>query len=160
MEKSAFNKRSMQTQFEMLLRRKKEIQPEYENLRIELDSLNRQISGVGQALEAAGVDTYKIREKLKPVLPVIEPPRKKNTVPEMIQKMLLAYKRPMHYTEILRHLDTNGIHIGGSHRENTVLAYISRNKLLFERAPDKGRGYYRYRGGLADEEEERAKQQR
>lgn len=143
MENQALNTQVVKKQFIRLLEKKKVLEPQYDKLRQEIDNLNIQISGLDQALKAAGVDTYKIRQKVHPPKPPVESVRKIDTIPDMIYKMLVAYKKPMHYREIFRQLNSGGYWIRGKDPANTVLAYISRNKDKFEKAPEVGRGYYK-----------------
>ena len=143
LDNKGFNTRVVRNQLISLLEKKMELQPQYEKLRDELDALNVQISALSQALKVAGIDPYKIREKVHLSEPQVNPIRKIDTIPEVIYKMLKAYKVPMHYTEIWRRLDMSGYNIGGKDRANTTLAYISRNKDRFMKAPEAGRGYYK-----------------
>jgi len=143
LDNKAFDTRAIKNQFIRLLEKKKDLEPEYHQILTDIDNLNRQISGLEQALKAAGVDTYTIREKVHPPKPPAEVVQKDDTIPEVIYKMLKAYKKPLHYTEIWRQLDMAGIYIRGKDRANTTLAYISRNKDKFDKAPEAGRGFYK-----------------
>ena len=143
MENKGLDTRLIKKQLINLLEKKIQLEPEYDKLREELDALNVQISALSQALKAAGVDPYKIREKVRPPKPPVEPVRKIQTIPDMIEDMLRAYKRPMHYKEIWRQLNSSMIDVGGKDRANTTLAYITRNKSRFGKAPEVGRGYYK-----------------
>ena len=143
MENKGLDTRLIKKQLINLLEKKIQLEPEYDKLREELDALNVQISALSQALKAAGVDPYKLREKVRPPKPPVEPVRKIQTIPDMIEGMLRAYKRPMHYKEIWRQLNSSMIDVGGKDRANTTLAYITRNKSRFVKAPEVGRGYYK-----------------
>jgi hypothetical protein len=147
LENAGLNVRQAKNQFISLLEKKKELQPQYEKLRLEIDKLNIQISSFEQALRAEGIDTYKIKQKVRPPKLPVEPVRKIDTIPDMIEKMLKAYKLPMHYTEIWKQLNMSGIHVGGKDRANTTLAYITRNPDRFQKAPEAGRGYYKIKEG-------------
>ncbi|MFC1871072.1 hypothetical protein ACFLYF_01530 [Chloroflexota bacterium] len=144
MDNKVFNTRIVKNQFIDLLKRRLELEPEYLKLQDELDNLNRQISGLDQALKAAGIDTYALRQKVRPSKPAVESaPKPEVTIPKLIYSMLQAYKKPLHYKEIHHKLHTDGYWIKGKDPANTVLAYISRNKNKFEKAPEVGRGYYK-----------------
>ncbi len=143
MDNEGLNIRQARNQFKRLLEKKKELEPQYEKLRQEIDKLNIQISSFEQALRAEDIDTYKIRTKVLPPKPPVESVSKIDTIPDMIYKMLFAYKRPMHYKEIHDQLHSGGYWIKGKDPKNSVLAYISRNKNRFDKAPEVGRGYYK-----------------
>lgn len=143
MENQALNTQVVKKQFVRLLEKKRVLEPQYGKLRAEIDNLNIQISGLDQALKAAGVDTYKIREKVLPPKPPVKSVRKEDTIPDTIYKMLVAYKKPMHYREIFRQLNSSGYWIRGKDPANTTLAHISRNKNKFDKAPEAGRGFYK-----------------
>jgi hypothetical protein len=51
----------------------------------------------------------------------------------------------MHYGEILKTLKDRGYIVTGKDPRNTVLAYLSRHKKRFAKAPESGRGYYKLR---------------
>ena len=143
MEKEGLNTNIIKKQFISLLEKKKVLEPQYRKMLSDSDNLNQQISGLEQALRAAGIDTYKLREKVHPPKPPVESVRKPDTIPDLIYKMLSAYKRPMHYKEIHDQLRSGGYWIKGKDPNNTVLAYISRNKDKFDKAREVGRGYYK-----------------
>lgn len=130
-------------QFKRVLEKKRKLEPQYNKLREEIDALNIQVSALDQILKAAGKDTYKMRQKIYPTKPPVESVRKEDTIPDLIYKMLVAYKKPMHYKEIHNQLHSGGYWIRGKDPANTVLAYISRNKNRFMKAPEAGRGFYK-----------------
>ena len=143
MENDGLNIQVIIKQFKRVLEKKKKLEPQYNKLREEIDALNIQVSALDQALKAAGKDTYKIREKILPLKPPVESVRKEDTIPDMIYKMLVAYKRPMHYKEIYKQLHSSGYWIRGKDPENSTLSYISRSKDKFDKAPEAGRGFYK-----------------
>ena len=143
LEKEGLDTNLVVKQFERLLEKKRVLEPQFDKLREDIDNLNKQIAGLDQALMAAGIDTHKIRERIRPPKPQVESVQKIDTIPDLIYKMLVGYQRPMHYKEINRQLRLNGFWVGGKNPANTVLAYISRNKDRFTKAPEAGRGYYK-----------------
>ena len=130
-------------QFERVLDKKRELDPQYNELREKIDALNIQISALNQALKAAGKNTDKIRAKYFTIKPSVKTVRKEDTIPDLIVKIFKAYKKPLHYKEIHRQLHSGGFWIRGKDPANTVLAYISRNKHRFIKAPEAGRGFYK-----------------
>jgi hypothetical protein len=145
LDNEGLNTQIIKKQFIRLLEKKKKLEPQYNELKGDIDNLNKQIAGLDQALLAAGIDTSKIRKKVYPPKPLVESVRKEDTIPDLIYKMLVAYKKPLHYKEIHRQLHTGGFWIKGKDPANTVLAYITRNKDRFMKAPEVGRGFYKIR---------------
>lgn len=62
---------------------------------------------------------------------------------DLIHETLQSQGRPMHYGEILKTLKDRGYTVTGKDPRNTVLAYLSRHKKRFTKAPESGRGYYK-----------------
>jgi len=143
LEKTIFDTDLIKKQFIRLLERKREIEPQYGVLKAEMESLNGQITGLEQALIAAGIDTIEIVKKVKPTSEQIKVTPKEDTLPDIIYKILAGVRKPMHYVDIEKNLRTVGYKVGGQNPANTVLAYIGRNKSRFQKAPEVGRGYYK-----------------
>jgi hypothetical protein len=142
LENNTMNIRAIENQFNILFRRKLALDPEFNKLKDELDTINIQIAGLDQALRAAGVDTTELRKNIAPHVEVEEKetPRR---LPDEIARLLGDVKKPLHYKNITHILLTSGFPIPGQYPENTVSAYLNRHKNRFAKVPEMGRGYYK-----------------
>ena len=131
----------LKSEYRKLLRRKSLIEPEFNEIRDQLDTINRQIAGLDQVLLAAGEDTAEIRKSTFPHVEIREEeePRK---LQEEIFKVLGDIGQPLHYKKITDLLLQSAISVPGKDPYNTVSAYLNRFKSMFTKAPEKGRGYY------------------
>jgi hypothetical protein len=100
------------------------------------------LTGLRQFLLYSGVDIEELERSLKSTISIGESVEGK-TLPDLIYEVLEATAHPMHYGEILDALVRRGYSVAGKDPRNTVLAYISRHKKRFTKAPEKGKGYYK-----------------
>jgi len=144
LENNNINIRSLENEFLKLLRRKALIEPEFNEIKTNLDTLNIQISGLNQVLKAADVDTEELKKRIKPQIEMDnkeeEIPR---SLPDEIAKLLGDVKRSLHYKHIADTLIRSGFPVPGQDPYNTVSAYLNRHKNRFAKDKDMGRGYYK-----------------
>lgn len=146
LENNNMNIRSLENEFLKLLRRKALIEPEFNEIKTNLDTINIQISGLNQVLKAAGVDTEDLRKKVEPNIEIVDKERDIPTsLPDEIAKLLGDVKKPLHYKHITDTLIRSGFPIPGQDAYNTVSAYLNRHRNRFAKDKDMGRGYYKLR---------------
>lgn len=144
LEKNNMNIRSLENEFLKLLRRKALIEPEFNEIKTNLDTINIQISGLNQALKAAGVDTEELKKRIEPQIEMDNKEEEIPTsLPDEIAKLLGDVKRSLHYKNIADTLIRSGFPIPGQDPYNTVSAYLNRHKNRFDKDRDMGRGYYK-----------------
>jgi len=61
--------------------------------------------------------------------------------PDVAYDILIQEAKPMHYRELLRRMQEQGVSVGGRDPGSTLIAYLGRDK-RFIKAPQLGRGYY------------------
>jgi hypothetical protein len=120
------------------------IEESYQYWKKKRDESSSALSGLRQYLQWSGVDVEELDKSLKSTTIAQEDIGQK-TLPDFIHDTLVAAGHPMHYTEILNEVMAKGHAVGGQDPRNTVLAYLSRNKKHFAKAPEAGKGYYKLR---------------
>lgn len=138
----SLNINSLKNEFNKLLRKKALIEPEANEIKVRLDTINRQIAGLDYVLTSAGEDTAKIRKNIVLDIDIkqVEKPRK---FPDIICEMLKNTSEPLHYKQITDILLRDTIPVPGQNPYYNVNAYLNRHKNLFAKAKEMGRGYYK-----------------
>lgn len=65
--------------------------------------------------------------------------------PDVAYDALSRKGGPMHYRQILEEVNKGGVVIGGRNPGTTLIAYLGRDK-RFQKAREKGRGYWKLKG--------------
>ncbi len=126
-----------------LLKEQFDIEPQYNRIREQRESIRNQISGLEQVLWAAKVDIEALKSTVKLVEEADNETAEVVNLPDIITQVLKASGKPMHYKDITAEIIDRGLDIPGRDRANTVLAYITRDKRVFVKAPEVRRGYYK-----------------
>jgi hypothetical protein len=130
--------------FLRLLKEQAELEPEYNRVREKRDAIHNQLIGLEQILRSANVDVQGLVKVAKPPATEVEiEPAKQETLPDAIVHTLQASGKAMHYREISAALANGGFYVPGKDPGNTVLAYMTRYKGRFAKAPEAGKGYYK-----------------
>jgi hypothetical protein len=61
--------------------------------------------------------------------------------PDVAYDVLIQEAKPIHYRELLKRIEEQGVSIGGRDPGSTLIAYLGRDK-RFAKAKQSGRGYY------------------
>lgn len=120
-----------------------EVDGEFEALRKRREKLNVQLGSLEPLLMQAGINVDEIKQSIKSSEDMESVQVEPKTLPEAITEILRTSTGPMHYSDILAALKEKGYVVLGKDPRNTVLAYISRHKKRFTKAPETGRGYYK-----------------
>lgn len=133
----------IRNQYLRLLKEQAKIDPEHRRLREHLDKIRNQIAGLELVLIAANVDINALQASVRPGSGAEVEKKSLKSYPDAIVQVLRTVGQAMHYKDITTRLLEDGCEIGGREPANTINAYITQNKRLFAKAPEKGRGYYK-----------------
>lgn len=148
MDKNTVDINMVKNWFVRLSKEQAELEPEYSRIREKSDAIRIQLNSLEQILRSANVDVEGLRRIAKPATEVEVEPAKQETLPDAITRALQTSPNPMHYKEITTALTDSGFYVPGKDSANTVLAYISRYKSRFVKAPEIGKGYYKLKESL------------
>ena len=143
MEKNTVDINVVKNWFVRLLKEQADLEPEYKHIKEKREALIIQLAGLEQILRSANVDVEALRRIAKPATEVEVEPAKQETLPDAIARTLQAFGKAMHYREISAALADSGFYVPGKDPGNTVLAYMTRYKGRFAKAPEVGKGYYK-----------------
>jgi len=143
MDKNIVDINVVRVWFVQLLEERAKLEPEYNRVREKRDLINNQIINCEQILRSAKVDVEGLIKVAKPATEVEVEPAKQETFPDAIARTLQAFGKAMHYREISAALENSGFRVPGKDPGNTVLAYMTRYKGRFAKAPEVGKGYYK-----------------
>lgn len=118
------------------------IEATYSEWKKKRDEVSAAMAGLRQFLQYSGVNMEELEQSIKSTAGMEESLEGKR-LPDLIYETLLVAGRPMHYTEILDVAIMRGYSVGGQDPRNTVLAYLSRHKKRFTKAPEAGKGFYK-----------------
>lgn len=143
MEKDTIDINVVKNWFLQLLKEQAKLEPEYNRIRKKRELINNQIIGLEQILRSANVDVEGLKKVAKPATEVEVELAKQETLPDAIARTLQASGKAMHYRKISAALADRGFYVPGKDPGNTVLAYITRSKGRFVKAPEAGKGFYK-----------------
>lgn len=122
-----------------------DVDAKFQALRKRREDLTVQLGSLEPLLAQAGINVNDLKQSIKSSKERESEKGELKTLPEAISEILRNSTVPMHYNDILAALKEKGHVVLGRDPRNTVLAYISRHKKRFTKAPEAGRGHYKLR---------------
>lgn len=120
-----------------------EVDKNFRFLKQKRDDLDIKLNVLRTFLDNEGVSTKKLEQTARASAESVKEKAVSPSWTNQVLPMFQLQKQPVHYTRILEVLEDRGYDVPGKDNRNTLLAYLSRHKKLFAKAPELGRGYYK-----------------
>ncbi len=120
-----------------------EVDKNFRFLKQRRDDLGIKLNVLRIFLDNAGSNTKKLEQTARAAAESAKEKAVSLSWTNQILPIFQLQKQPVHYTRILEILEDRGYDVPGKDNRNTLLAYLSRHKKLFAKAPGLGRGHYK-----------------